>query len=213
MQVSASGSFSCLLSLLEGSYDRSYFSEHSIASVILSGLGTFPWAGSHFGPVTEPYFPQDPFHFHPCNSFRLEELWVRDESVGWKPPPSLDVFLLEVGSISSLSLLSRISSKVPPFESWNSFTSQVSGVFWGVPPTSYFLRLPFYILSSGHQVFSTFPSPNTRAGSSLYPLPFALCPLSFLAFSLPPNLWLLSSPSQEELRHSHLGNLRRIVKS
>jgi hypothetical protein len=33
------------------------FCEHSIASVIVSGLGTSPWAGSHFGPVTGPSFP------------------------------------------------------------------------------------------------------------------------------------------------------------
>jgi hypothetical protein len=40
------------------------------------------------------------------------------------------VFLLEVGSISSLSLLLNISSNVPPFESRESLTSQVSGTFW-----------------------------------------------------------------------------------
>jgi hypothetical protein len=59
-----------------------------------------------------------------------------------QPHPSLD-FLQEVGSISSLSLLSGISSKVPPYESWESLTLQVSSAFWGEgsPPT-YFLRLP-----------------------------------------------------------------------
>ena len=62
-----------------------------------------------------------------------------------------------MGSLSSLSLLSGISSKVPPFESWESLTSQVSGAFWGIPPTSYFLRLPVYILSAGPQGFSPFP--------------------------------------------------------
>ena len=44
------------------------FCEHSTASVIVSGLGTFSWAGSYFGPVTGPAFPQAPLHFHPCNS-------------------------------------------------------------------------------------------------------------------------------------------------
>jgi hypothetical protein len=34
-----------------------------------------------------------------------------------------------------------ISSKVPPFESWDSLTSRVSGAFWRGPPTSYLLRL------------------------------------------------------------------------
>ena len=78
-------------------------------------------------------------------------------SLTWCP-----VFLLEVGSISSLSLLSGISSKVPSYESWESLTSQVSGALWGDPPTSYFLRLPVYILSAGPQGFSPFLSPNTR---------------------------------------------------
>jgi hypothetical protein len=53
-----------------------------------------------------------------------------------------------VGSISSLSLLLGISSKVPPCESWESFTSQISGAFWGEALTSYFLRFPVYILSA-----------------------------------------------------------------
>ena len=47
VQIPASDSFSCLLSL-----QRAIMIEHSIASVIVSGLGTSPWEGSHFGPVT-----------------------------------------------------------------------------------------------------------------------------------------------------------------
>jgi hypothetical protein len=94
-------------------------------------------------------------------------------SLSWCP-----VFLQEVGSISSLSLLSGISSKVPLFESWESFTSQVSGAFWRVPLTSYFLRLPVYILSAGPQgFFSHFTSLSTRKGR---PLPSTLP-------TLPPN--------------------------
>ena len=55
------------------------FCEHSIASVILSGLGTPlpPCAGCYFGPETGPSFPQAPLRFHLCNSFRQEQLWVR----------------------------------------------------------------------------------------------------------------------------------------
>jgi hypothetical protein len=67
------------------------FCECSMASVILSGLGTSPWSGSHFGPVAGPSFPQVPLYFYPCNSSRQEELWVRDVTVGWQPHPSLDV--------------------------------------------------------------------------------------------------------------------------
>jgi hypothetical protein len=64
-----------------------------------------------------------------------------------------------VGSVSSLSLLSDISSNAPPFESWESLTSQVSDAFWRVPPTSYLLRFPASILSAVPQGFSPFLSP------------------------------------------------------
>jgi hypothetical protein len=102
-------------------------------SVIVSGLGTSPWARSHFEPVTGPSFSQAPLHFHLCNSFRQEQVWVRDVTVKWQLT-WCPVFLLEEGSVSSLSLLSRISCKFPHFESWESPTFQVSGAFWGVPP-------------------------------------------------------------------------------
>jgi hypothetical protein len=72
-------------------------------------------------------------------------------------------------SVSSLFLLLGISSMVPPYESWDSLTSQVSGAFCVVAPTTYFLMLPVYILSAGPQGFSNFSSPNTRTGSPLPP--------------------------------------------
>jgi hypothetical protein len=75
------------------------------------------------------------------------------------------VLVLDLGFVSSLFLLSGISSKVPPYETWESFTSQVSGAFWWVPLTSYFRRLPVCILSAGLQGFSPFSSLNTRSGS------------------------------------------------
>jgi hypothetical protein len=65
-------------------------------------------------------------------------------SLTWWP-----VFLLEVGSLSSFSLLNGISSKV--------LTSQVCSAFWMVPPTSYLLRLPDSIVSVSPQGFSPFP--------------------------------------------------------
>jgi hypothetical protein len=67
------------------------FRECSITSLIVSGLGTSPWAGSHFVPVAGSSFPQAPLCFHPCNFFRQEQLWVRDVTVGWHPHPSFDV--------------------------------------------------------------------------------------------------------------------------
>jgi hypothetical protein len=53
------------------------FSEYSIASITGLGLRISAWAGFHFGPVTGPYFPQAPLHFHHCNSFKQKYLWVR----------------------------------------------------------------------------------------------------------------------------------------
>ena len=85
------------------------------------------------------FFSSDSCTFLSLYFFRQEQLWVRDVTVGWQPYPSLDVFLLVVGSIITLSLPSGISSKVPLFESWESLTSQVSGTFWRDTPTSYFL--------------------------------------------------------------------------
>jgi hypothetical protein len=78
---SASYSFNCLLDLLE--WCHASFCECFISSVIVSGHVTCPWTGSPFGPVAGPSFPQDPLHFHPCNSFRQEQLWVRVVTVGW----------------------------------------------------------------------------------------------------------------------------------
>ena len=69
-----------------------------------------------------------------------------------------------MGSISSLSLLLGFSSKVPPFESLESFTSQVSGAFWRVPPTSRRYWFPSLGIIS-------FPSLKTRSGSPLLPTP------------------------------------------
>jgi hypothetical protein len=60
----------------------------------VSDLQAFPWARSHFGPVTGTSFPRAPLHFHPCSSFRQEQLWVRVLSVGWQPHPSLDALSL-----------------------------------------------------------------------------------------------------------------------
>ena len=113
------------------------FGECSIASVIVSGLGTSPSAWSHFGPVTGPLFSQDLLHFCPHSSFRLKQIWVRVLTVGWQSYPSVDSWLSAGGgSIISLSLLFGISSKIPPFESQESLTSQAFGTFWRVPQPS-----------------------------------------------------------------------------
>jgi hypothetical protein len=81
--------FNCLLGLSGGAFMIGPFlwAFHS-----LSVRPWFlPWAGSHFGPVAGPSFSQAPFHFHLCNSFRQEQLWVRYVTVRQQHHPSLDV--------------------------------------------------------------------------------------------------------------------------
>jgi hypothetical protein len=98
------------------------------------------------------------------------------------------------GGLYKFTLPTGISSKVPPFEFWESLTSQISDAFWRFPLTCSFLKLPVSILSAGPQGFSPFPSLNTRSGSpphipptpSTFPprfLPLSLLVIAF--FSLP----------------------------
>jgi hypothetical protein len=147
-----------------------------------------PWAGSHFGPVAGPSFPQAPLHFHPCNSFGQEQLWVRVLTMGWPPLPLLMLCLPAGGGLYKFPFpTDSIWSEVLPFESWEYLTSQVSCAFWRVPQTSYFPRLPASTLSAGPQGFSPFPSPNNRSGSPLYPLHSCLPPIHFPS-QVPPSL-------------------------
>jgi hypothetical protein len=104
------------------------------------------------------------------------------------------VFLLEMGSIRSLSLLLGISSEVPLFESWESITSQVSGASCRVPQPHNFqgCLFPFFLLvlrasvlfphpiSDQVALFPRTPPPSTFPPSSLPP-----SPLVIVFFSLP----------------------------
>jgi hypothetical protein len=184
-----------LFQLLIGSFARQSwqipFCKCSITSVIVSGLGVSPWAGSHFGPVTGPSFPQAPLHFHPCNSFRHEffqrcDCGMAIPSLTWCP-----VFLLEVGSISSFSLLwafhlrfLRLSpeSLLPPRSLVHSGESPQPPISWGC-------LFPFF--SFGPQGFSPFSLPNTRSGS---PLPHIPCPIHFPSL-VPPTLSTCAVPT------------------
>ena len=103
-----------------------------------------------------------------CQSFDCE---MAITSLTWCP-----VFLLEVSSISSLSPLQCITFGVPPFESWKSFTSQVSGTFWRIPqpPTSRGCMFTLFLQALGD--FSPFippPIPNH--------VPFSTSPIPFLS--------------------------------
>jgi hypothetical protein len=83
----------------------------------------------------------------------------------------------------------------------------------GSPSTSYFLRLPFFILSAG---FSPFPSPNTRSGSPL-PRPRLAPPTStFLLRFLHPSplvIAFFSLPSGTEVSSFGLFNLLTFLSS
>jgi hypothetical protein len=63
-----------------------------------------------------------------------------------------------VDSINSLSLQLGTASKVPPFGSWESLTSQNSGAFWRGPTTSY---LSVSILCAGPQKAITIGNEGT----------------------------------------------------
>ena len=78
---------------------------------IVSGLGTCPCAGSHFGPVAGPSFPQAPLHFHPCNSFRHKQLWVRGV-IGKQPScPMTEEWVQKMWFIYTMEYYSVINNK------------------------------------------------------------------------------------------------------
>jgi hypothetical protein len=64
------------------------FCECSIASVIVSGLGTLELDPTLGLLLDLLFLSSSPFLS--CNSFRQEQLWVRGVTVGWEPHPSLD---------------------------------------------------------------------------------------------------------------------------
>ena len=99
------------------------------------------------------------------------------------------VLLLDVGSISSLSLLLGVWSKVPPFESLESLTSWVSGAFGGVSPNLLFSEvtcLHSFCWPSGLQSFFPHPIPN-KVSLSPPPLPSSPTTSSFTPRFLPPS--------------------------
>jgi hypothetical protein len=131
--------FSCLLGLEECGHAR-YPCQYSKDLVIISGLGT-PWVGSHFGPVAGPSFPQAPFNFHTCCSFRQEQLWIRILTVGWQPPQApcnLMPCLPAGGGLYKFPLLlSGISSKIPLPLSLENLSPPRSLVYsWGPDPAT-----------------------------------------------------------------------------
>jgi hypothetical protein len=85
------------------------------------------------------------------------------------------VFLLEVDSTGSFSPLLSISSKVPPFEFWESLTSQVSGTFYRVPllPNFHGCIFPFILLALGVLLITTTNTWSCSPFSSASPPPLS----------------------------------------
>jgi hypothetical protein len=128
----------------------------------VSGLGTSPWAGSHFGPIAEPSFPQVPLHFHPCSSFRQEQLWVRVLTVGWQHLPHLMPWLPAGGGLYKF-FLTTVRHFIYSPSLWVLRVFHLSGQWCilGGPPNLHLLRLLVSILA-GPQSFIPFPSSSQR---------------------------------------------------
>ena len=174
--------FQLLVQSFRGQSDLAPFCELTIALVIVSVLGTSPWAGSHFGPVNGPSFLQVPLHFHPCNSFKNNyesDVWL------WhgNPIPHLMSCFPPGGRLYKFSF-STVGHFIKGPSLYVLRVSHLPGLlgFCRVPPTSYLPRLSVSILSPGLQGFIPFPSPNTRSGSPLSLTP----PSTFPPSSFPP---------------------------
>jgi hypothetical protein len=122
--------------------------EHSIASVIVSDLGTSPWAGSHFGPVDWAPLPQV-LHF--CTLFfQTEQGWVRALTEGWKRLPSLDgLSFCWKWALHFPSHPCRAFHLMSLLLSPEGISTLSSLVHSGPPPHTHLRRLPVSILSAG----------------------------------------------------------------
>ena len=141
--------------------------------------------GSYFGPVIGPSFPQALLHFHHCNSFRQEQLWVRILTVGWQPHPSLNaLFLCWRWAPKVLSHYCRAFNLGSLLLGSLSISPPRSLVHSGGSPISYFPRLPVSIYYSHLRASVLFPHPISDYDS---PQP---CHLFLPCQSLPPSsLW------------------------
>jgi len=137
------------------------------------------WAGSQFGLVTEPLFPQSLLHFCPWSSFLQEQLWVNfycgvaTLSLHLMPYLSLRgrLYKFPLTTVGALHLRSLPLS----FESLSSSRSLVNSfTFQGC-------LFPFFLQALRASVL--FLSPNTWS-CFLFPSLFPLTPRSFLASDL-----------------------------
>jgi hypothetical protein len=151
----------CLFQLLVKSFGgqshKVPFWEHSIVSVIVSGLGASPWAGSHFVLLLDllhlRFFSISiPAVLSDRNNHGSGFcLWDGNPSLTWCPD-----FLLEVDSTSPLFPLraSHLRSLLLIPESLSPPRSLVHSRGFPPPPTSCDCLFPFFLVASGLQSFS-----------------------------------------------------------
>jgi hypothetical protein len=101
-----------LVQLLIGSFEGSHVRSilwvlHSLSNS--ARPSELPLSRINFGPVSGSSFPQVPLHFHPCNSFRQKQLWVRNVTVGWQPHSLLDVLFPAGGGLYNFSFLTDLT--------------------------------------------------------------------------------------------------------
>jgi hypothetical protein len=165
-----------------------------LASIIVSALGASQWAGSNFVPATGYSFSPGSTPVPCLQLFQTETIMGQSFDCGkatlsttWCP-----VFLLEVGSTSSLSVLQGISPRVPVFQSWESLTSQVSDEFCRIPqlPNSQSCLFPFLLLMSffSHLIPDQVPSSSSPLLYMCWGLHISWCMLS----AWWPSVWQIS---------------------
>jgi hypothetical protein len=162
----------------------------------VSGLGTSPSAGSHFGPVTKPTFPRALFNFHLFTSFRQEQLRARVLPVGWQHHPSLDAlssyWRLALWVPSSHYRTFHLGYLLLSPESVSPPRSLVHYKGSPKPLTSRGCLFPFFLLALRTSVFfpthyQTMPAPRppvSLLGPSLQGSP-SISPSIVVFFSLP----------------------------
>lgn len=146
------------------------------------GLGVSPWVDPNLGLLLR-FLSLSLLYFWPCGSFRQEQLWVRVFVWGMVTPSLylMSFYLRWTPQDSSShtraflrSLPLSTESLSPP---WSLVHSRVS--------SSYFPRFSNFILSVGHQSFSSVP-PNTWP---CFPLPFPVPFSTQVPLSLPHVPW------------------------
>jgi hypothetical protein len=125
------------------------------------------------------------------------EMWLWDGN----PIPHLMSCLPAGGGLYKFPLPTSISSKIPPFEFWESLTSQISDAFWRSPTQpalSWGCLFSFFLLALRASVLFPHSIPDQVPFSPL--IPTSPDPVHFPS-QVPPSL---SSLSQVGLSHPHL---------